>query len=97
MRSGWGVLFLVPVLAMLSACHSWRSVTSKSCHGGADYMKSKSVPPLIVPPGLDAPDTTNALRLPTLNEPPPPPRHGKDPCLDEPPPYKVQQAKAPQA
>jgi hypothetical protein len=48
------------------------------------------VPPLIIPSGLDAPDTTNALRLPTLNEPAPPRRSGKQPCLDEPPPFKVQ-------
>jgi len=47
---------------------------------------------------MDAPDTTNALRMPTLNEPPPPPRKGKEPCLDEPPPFKVTQpTKAPQA
>jgi hypothetical protein len=47
---------------------------------------------------MDAPDTTNALRLPALNEPAPPPRKGREPCLDEPPPFKVKQpAKAPQA
>jgi hypothetical protein len=75
----------------------WRGATSKSCHASkAPYMQAKSVPPLTVPSGLDSPDTTNALRLPALNEPPPPPRHG-GPCLDEPPPFKVQPAKAPQA
>jgi hypothetical protein len=47
---------------------------------------------------MDAPDTTSALRLPAINEPAPPPRKGRDPCLDEPPPFKVKQpAKAPQA
>jgi len=52
----------------------------------------------VVPPGLDAPDTTNALRLPVLNEPAPPPRGAKQPCLDEPPPFKVPQpARTPQA
>jgi uncharacterized lipoprotein len=96
MKSGWKVLCLVPLLATLGACHSWR-LTSKSCHGKQGYMQAKSVPPLTVPSGLDHPDTTNALRLPTLNEPPPPPRHGSEPCLDEPPPFKVQPAKAPQA
>ncbi len=54
-----------------------------------------SIPPLKIPPGLEAPDTTNALHLPQLNEPAPPPRTGQQPCLDEPPPYKV--AKPPQA
>ena len=95
MRSGLRILWLVPLLAALGGCHSLRS---KSCHGKQPYMQSKSVPPLVVPPGLDAPDTTNALRLPALNEPPPPPRHANQPCLDEPPPFKVpQQGKAPQA
>ena len=61
-------------------------------------MRATSVPPLKVPAGLDAPDTTNALRLPALNEPAPPRAHVKDPCLDEPPPFKVQQpARPPQA
>jgi hypothetical protein len=55
-------------------------------------MKQRSVEPLKIPTGLDAPDTTNALRLPQLNEPAPPPRRGKVPCLDAPPPFKVQQA-----
>jgi len=86
----------VPLLAALGACHSWRGV-GKSCHGKQPYMQAKTVPSLTVPPGLDAPDTTNALRLPTLNEPSTPARHGSEPCLDEPPPYKVQPGKAPQA
>jgi uncharacterized lipoprotein len=98
MKSVWGILCLVPLLATQSGCGLFRGVSSKACHGKQPYMQAKTVPPLSVPPGLDAPDTTNALRLPALNEPPPPPRHAKEPCLDEPPPYKVpQQAKTPQA
>lgn len=95
MKSGWGILWLVPLIAMLSGCHALRS---KSCNGKQPYMQAKSVPPLVVPSGLDAPDTTNALRLPTLNEPSPPARHTNSPCLDEPPSFKVpQQSKVPQA
>jgi len=95
MKSGWGSLCLVALLATVSGCHALRS---KSCNGKQAYMKSKSVPPLVVPSGLDAPDTTNALRLPALNEPPAPARHGDAPCLDEPPSFKVpQQSKVPQA
>jgi hypothetical protein len=89
------MLCLMTLLATVSGCHALRG---KSCHGTQSYMKAKSVPPLAVPPGLDAPDTTNALRLPNLTEPPPPPRHGDQPCLDEPPSFKVpQQSKTPQA
>ncbi len=60
-------------------------------------MSATSVPPLKIPPGLDAPDTTSALRLPALNEPPPPARGRKDPCLDDPPSFKITKPAAPQA
>lgn len=66
-----------------------------SCHKKQVYQAATSVAPLKVPAGLDAPDTTNALHLPQLNEPEPPPRKGQQPCLDEPPPFKV--PKPPQA
>jgi uncharacterized lipoprotein len=66
-----------------------------ACHKKQPYTEAASVPPLKIPAGMDPPDTTNALHLPPLNEPAPPARKGHEPCLDEPPPYKV--AKAPQA
>ena len=88
-------LWLAPLLLALSGCHSLRGVGS--CHKPQPYMNASSVAPLKVPAGLDAPDTTNALRLPALNEPPPPPRAGKDPCLDYPPPFKVTKPATPQA
>jgi uncharacterized lipoprotein len=91
-------VLLLLLLPLTSGCHAFRNARSKACHGPQAYQKAQSVPPLQIPSGLDAPDTTNALRLPTLNEPPPPPRKGKQPCLDEPPPFKVTQpAKTPQA
>jgi len=55
-------------------------------------MNAKSVPPLKIPPGLDSPETGSALRIPALNEPATPPRKGRQPCLDAPPPFKVRQA-----
>lgn len=58
-------------------------------------MAARSVPPLKIPPGLNAPDTASALKLPTLNEPVAP-RSKKDPCLDEPPSFKLSKP-APQA
>ena len=91
------VLIVAPLLA-LGGCKMVRAVRNKACHEPQPYMKATSVPPLVIPAGLDAPDSTNALRLPGLNEPGPPPRTGKQPCLDEPPPYKVAQpARTPQA
>jgi uncharacterized lipoprotein len=88
------ILWLVPLLAVLSGCHPFRHFTH-ACHKPQGYMKAASVPPLRIPAGLEAPDATNALHLPALNEPAPPPRTGQQPCLDEPPPFKV--AKPPQA
>jgi uncharacterized lipoprotein len=98
MKAAWGLVLLVPLLLAGSGCHIVRAIDKKSCHELQPYQTSRSVPPLVVPPGLDAPDTTNALRLPVLNEPAPPPRGAKQPCLDEPPPFKVPQpARTPQA
>ena len=83
----------VAALLLLGGCH-WLS-RANSCHNRQAYQSAQSVPPLKIPPGLDAPETTNALRIPPLNAPEPPRRSGKDPCLDAPPAFKVQ--KPPQA
>lgn len=88
----------IALLALLFGVSGCATLHNKSCHEQQPYMKAKTAPPLTIPAGLDAPDTTNALRLPTLNEPVPPPRTGKQPCLDEPPPFKVpQRTRTPQA
>jgi uncharacterized lipoprotein len=98
MKSAWRVLALMALLPVVSGCHLMRSVTTNNCRATQPYLKARSVAPLTIPAGLDAPDTTNALRLPQLNEPAPPARTGKQPCLDMPPPFKVQQAaRTPQA
>jgi len=88
------LLLLAPLGLLLSGCHPFRHF-AYACHKKQSYEQATSVAPLKIPPGLDAPDTTNALHLPALNEPAPPVRQGKQPCLDEPPPYKV--VKPPQA
>ncbi len=92
MKSARGILGLAPLLLALGACHM---LHGNSCHGPQPYVGANSVAPLKIPAGLDAPETGNALRIPALNEPAPPARKGKDPCLDEPPPFKVRQAAAP--
>lgn len=94
MRKLRSLLWLAALVPMLSACHPFRHFTY-ACHKKQVYMQATSIAPLKVPAGLDPPDTTNALHLPALNEPAPPPRTGQQPCLDEPPPFKV--AKPPQA
>ncbi len=84
------------VFLLLGGCKALRA--GGSCNKPQPYMAATSVPPLKIPAGLDAPETNNALKLPTLKEPTPPPRTKKDPCLDEPPSFKVSKpAPAPQA
>ena len=74
---------------LLGGCRSWREA---ACHKPQPYMTARTSGPLRIPDGLSTPDTTGALKLPALNEPAPPPRTGKQPCLDEPPSFKVPKA-----
>jgi uncharacterized lipoprotein len=76
------VLFLVVGCLPLAACKLLRI----DCHKPGAYVGAVSVAPLKVPPGLDAPDTRSALKIPDLNEPARP-RAQSEPCLDEPPRY----------
>ncbi len=96
MKSVLKVGLILAIALALGGCKVIRSKTN-SCHNKQTYMSASSVAPLKIPPGLDTPDTTNALHIPDLKEPAPPPRKGKDPCLDEPPAYKVAKPAAPQA
>jgi uncharacterized lipoprotein len=89
------VLILAAFALLLGGCKSWRG---SACNKPQDYQKARSVPALVIPPGLTGLDTSTALKLPALNEPAPPPRTTHDPCLDAPPAYKVAKpATAPQA
>ena len=86
-------LLCAGVFLLLGGCKALRG--GGSCNKPQPYMAATSVPPLKIPQGLDAPDTASALKLPTLNEPVAP-RSKKDPCLDEPPSFKLSKP-APQA
>lgn len=83
---GWGVALAALCAASLSGC-SWfhHFKPGNTCNKPQPYLSEYSVPPLQVPAGIDRPDTRSALKIPQLNEPAPPPRTVKDPCLDEPP------------
>jgi opacity protein-like surface antigen len=56
------------------------------CHTSQEYQHSVSAPPLKVPAGMDKPNTTGALAIPTLEATPPAPGPN-DPCYDVPPRY----------
>ena len=75
------------VLLALSGCHPfrWMAKIGGTCHDKKPYMTARTVAPLVIPPGLDPPDTGSALKIPQLNTPVPPARKEGDPCLDEPP------------
>jgi hypothetical protein len=87
------------LLVGVSGCHTLHNRFSNArCTESQTYLGETSVAPLKVPVGLDAPDTTNALRLPSLKGPAPPARPRTAPCLDQPPSFKVDVPKpAPQA
>ena len=92
------VAFLVAVLCATSGCNPFRRKSADLvCKGPEGYAEARSVAPLQIPPGLESPDTRNALRIPDLNTPEPPPRTQAQGCLDEPPPYVIAKPKEPEA
>jgi uncharacterized lipoprotein len=87
-------------LVGLTGCHPLQKLreVGGSCHDVQPYTKAGSAPPLKIPPGFDVPDNANALHIPELNATPTlPPRGKTDPCLDEPPPFKVAKPNPPAA
>ena len=80
-------------LVGLAGCHT---LHERACHKPQPYMDAKSAAPLVIPPGLDTPDRTNALRIPDLNTPAPTARKANEPCLDEPPPFNAPKPAPPQ-
>jgi uncharacterized lipoprotein len=90
---GWALS--CAVLLALGGCKTIHHLTrSHSCNKPQPYQQARSIPPLKVPQGLDAPDTAHALDVPQLNVPAPPPRTLKDPCLSAPPAFNVPQPNA---
>ena len=47
----------------LTGCQHLRNIGG-SCHDTKPYMKARSIAPLKIPPGLDTPDSSNALKIP---------------------------------
>lgn len=95
LRVAWALAAVVPAL---SGCHTLRALTAKSCYRPRTYMKAGSIPPLKIPGDLNAPNTGDALVVPPLKGPSPPPPKPPAPCLDAPPSYVVPHAQpAPRA
>ena len=81
-------LLLVIAALPLAGC----KLLGGDCHKPGVYTEADSIPPLKVPPGLDAPDTRAALKVPDLTEPQRA-RGPNEPCLDEPPRYTEPKSK----
>jgi uncharacterized lipoprotein len=89
---------LLAVVCATSGCNPFRRKNADLvCKGPEGYAEAQSVPPLQIPAGLESPDTRNALKVPELNTPAPPPRKLSEGCLDEPPPYVIAKPKEPEA
>jgi hypothetical protein len=76
----WRVLLVMLALVVFAGCRSF------SCNAAPEYGNSDSIPPLKIPPGLDAPDTRGGLKVPELGTPDRP-RTDAEGCLDDPPSY----------
>jgi uncharacterized lipoprotein len=72
-----------------SGCSWMHRNRISSCRELTVVDQANTIAPLRVPPGLDAPDTRNAIKVPELNEPERP-RLPTDPCLSRPPSYKIE-------
>ena len=94
------VLLLASLAISVSGCSGMRKVGNAALPGqpfgqavkvvckqtNKDYVGAKELPPLKATPGLESPDTRNALKLPNLNTPERV-RGPDEPCLDAPPPF----------
>ena len=94
-KAGLSVGVAVLAAMLLSGCGFFRA-SSQSCRSDTVYLGAKEEAPLRIPPGLEAPDTRNALKVPDLNVPEAP-RAADAKCLDAPPPYSVPKPVEPEA
>ena len=93
MRIAGSILLSVLAATALSGCFKSRLT---SCNqDDKDYAGAQEMPPLQAPPGLEKPNTRNALKVPPLSTPERVRGKG-EPCLDIPPPFSTK-ATAPAA
>jgi uncharacterized lipoprotein len=84
MRTAVILVASLGAVVALSGCGKHHLQTCKQSN--KDYVGAKELPPLKAPPGLEAPNTRNALKVPPLSTPERVRARG-EPCLDVPPPY----------
>ena len=84
-----GFCLMTAALLTSSGCSWMHRNRVSSCRELTVVDQANTAAPLRVPPGLDAPDTRNAIKVPELSEPEKP-RRPTDPCLSRPPTYKIE-------
>ena len=80
-----GVAVACCTLLALASC-SWVKRSSTECREPDIPADPQNLPALKAGPGLERPDTRNAIKIPELNEPERQ-RSKTDPCLSAPPSY----------
>lgn len=85
MRIAGILVITVLAVGLVSGCKSRMTSCSQT---NKDYAGAKELPPLKAPPGLETPNTRNALKVPPLNAPERV-RGKNEPCLDIPPPFNT--------
>jgi uncharacterized lipoprotein len=88
MRIAGFVLLSLLAAAVLPGCKTRLESCSQS---NKEYAGARELPPLKAPPGLEAPNTRNALKVPPLATPERV-RGKNEPCLDIPPPFSTPKA-----
>jgi uncharacterized lipoprotein len=81
------IVLLIALGVLSSGCSRLLHGFAPDCHKPQEYQRAVQKPPLQVPVGLDTPNTTGALVIPTV-EVAPPPRGPHEQCMDVPPRYK---------
>jgi uncharacterized lipoprotein len=87
MRQFATIMAWIGAAALLGGCHMISRRLDPDCHVRQEYQSARQVAPLTVPEGLDSPNTSTSLVIPTVELSPPPPG-AKDTCMDVPPRYK---------
>ena len=88
MRIAGTLVVAILAVAVMSDC---KSRMESSHQSNKDYAGAKEMPPLKAPPGLETPNTRNALKVPPLATPERV-RSKNEPCLDIPPPFSTPKA-----
>jgi uncharacterized lipoprotein len=86
-----GILLAAVLVAVATGCKT-RTVSCKQDNKA--YVGAQEAPPLKAPPGLEEPNTRNALKVPQLDTPERI-RGKNEPCLDAPPPFAAPKVAAP--